>query len=269
MISLRRIGSGVLFISILSFIGCSRPHPQIENLPLPDPVFLLKRIAENRAALKDFKGAGTVVFKGPEIRSAVGLRIFYLTPDYLKLIIRGPMGIQLGELVLAGDYYSVSGLSTVFATSGRIEDFSLPEELGLPLKGDDLLKIFLPFISINGVPDRIELQADTKEQMYILTWKDEINVHRLWVDPYRPLATKELLTSADGDTLWFKELEKVRKRSDVFLPSSWSIQLGDKEGAYVVKLRLPKLWVNRDLTPADFKTGNIVVPDTPEDSLGR
>lgn len=257
----------VIFIFFLA--GCARIKPSIEELPKPKLEKVFKDIAQNTAILNDFSGSGTIVFQCPDIQSAAGIKIHYLSPDFLRLTLSGLFGLHIGEFILAEGQYSASYLSSNNTMTGKIEDFSVADEFGLPIRSEDLIDLFLPIISLQEKPKGAVLHVDSVEQKYVLTWKDEENNHRLWVDPQRMIAVKELLMSPEGEIIWYKELEKVGQYSDVILASVWNVQLGSGEGSYIVKLRLPKISVNRGFTPADFIPAKPVIPDSSVKSLGE
>lgn len=267
----RRTKMGIFFFILVLFVlGCSQPRPRIETLPRPNPVSLLEKIRKNQAALRDLKGLGVVVMSSPQGKSAQGLDLRYLAPDYLKLSFRGAMGVSTGTVVLAQDRYSVSLLSPYYIQeSGFIEDTILLDNFGLPIGKDDLLTLFLPLASVPHIPDSIDIQQDLMEQQYRLHWSDNSDVHALWADPFKPIALRELLFSASADTIWYKEVDRVKKRSGVFVPLAWTVQLGHGEQSYSVQLKLSNLWINCGLSPADFEIKNFTASGSEEAPIGK
>lgn len=269
MISSLKKGGIFFFVLILFVVGCSRPRPRIEDLPLPDPALLLEKIERNRTALKDFEGLGLILLRGPDGKSAMGVNVTHLVPDFLKLSFQGSLGVSLGTLVLARDRYSLFMFSPYsIQESGLVGDASLLADFGIPVGGGDLLGLFLPFMSISEIPDTATIQLDRSQQQYFLTWSDSSGIYRLWADPFQPVILKELLLSSSGDTIWYKELDQIKKRSGVFIPSSWKVQLGCGEASYSMKLKLSSIWLNRGLSPADFKVNKSHKFDSVEGSNG-
>ena len=261
--------AGILFFAIsLLFLGCSRPRPRIESLPLPDIRNLKERIEKNRARLRDFKGLGLIQVYGPETRAAMGVNVRYLATDYLQITLRGAMGIEVGTLALAEGRYHLSYPGSRIPPSGEIEDIVLPEEFALPIRGAELVDLFLPFPSEPKIPSRASVQRDLERQEYLLAWDEDSTYHQLWADPFKPVITKELLTSSAGDTVWYKELGSIKKRSKVFMPSEWNVQIGSGHSAITVKMKLSSLWINSGLAPSDFDTDGKDDNDTGEDPFG-
>lgn len=254
----------LLMAGALLFFGCAR-RPGIENLPLPDPRELIAKAQRNRDALQDFSGAGSIQMSGPDLRrTALGLVVDHLEPDYLKLDLKGPLGIRAGTLVLAGDRYSLEFRTDHMRTKGKISDFEYPLGMNLMINGEDLRDLFLPLISVEADSDSLHIEKDLPARQFILSWTDDDLGYRLWADPYKPLFTRELITTSAGDTVWFKQLSDVRRYSGVFLPETWTIDMGQGREAYHMKLRLEQLQVNTGLSPDIFK----IEADSTDDQSG-
>jgi hypothetical protein len=237
---------------VVIITGCSR-KPRIENLPLPDPQELIARSNLNIKALQDFTGAGLVEISGPEVRGTVaGLRIKSLQPDFLEIKLRGPLGIGLGSLTLAGDRYCVKANSEPLSKSGSISEFEYPLEGNLTIRGDEVRNLFKPLIEVKAYSDSLLIARDPKANQFKLCWSAEGKYYQAWADPYQPLFLRELMISAEGDTLWDKRIRHTKTQSGLYLPGSWSIQIGQAKKAYRVNIELSQVNVNMGLHPDEF-----------------
>lgn len=263
MISRRLIGREILFFLMLLFWGCSQPRPRIDDIPLPELSRLIDRAEANREALSDFRGEGLVIVRGPDANSALGINITYLQPDFLKLSLRNPMGVNAGALILAGGYYELTYIFST-KTSGKIADFNLAEDFGFPFTGEEIWNLFTPLIALERVTDDAVLMRDASLQLYSVSWTEGETKHQVWMDPFQPVAKRELSISAEGDTLWFREAKSFKKRADVSLPLSWIVQLGCGRNAYTMELKLSNLWVNRGVSPDEFKMDSFFESDSSE-----
>ncbi|RJP80933.1 MAG: hypothetical protein C4524_02795 [Candidatus Zixiibacteriota bacterium] len=244
--------------------GCARVRPNLEDLPLPTSDEILLKVENNYQELKDFAASGVAVFSGDTLpRTAAGLRVQYLRPDYLQLSLRGPVGYHLGTLILAGDRYMLDFGQSRVRTEGWVEDFEFPRIMGLELGADELLDMFLPLIHVPYRPDSVTVERDLEAQAYLLSWSDGRLDYRLWADPYEPLFTRSLILSR-GDTLAYKTVSEVKRRSGVYAPQAWEVRLGQGEGSYHLKLEFREMKVNAGLKTDDFMFTAGARPDPTE-----
>jgi hypothetical protein len=236
------------------FWGCAKRQVNIEKLPLPSLPELVAKTDQNSGVLRDFSGGGSVEMSGPELRRTVlGLRVDYLAPDHLSLKFKGPLGVNAGSLILAGDFYRVNLPSEHRTVTGRVSEFEFNLGLDLVVSGEDLRGLFQPLIKAEDVPDSVLIERDVDARQFRLAWSDALGDYRLWADPSIPLFIRELISKQGGDTLWYKQLGGIKKRDKVFLPNAWTVIMGQGEDAYRIKLKLPELLVNTGLSPQDFK----------------
>lgn len=264
MISPRLTDWEISAFLIILLMGCSQPRPRIDALPLPQLSHLTVNAEANRAALQDFRGEGLVIVRGPDINAVLGINIAFLQPDFMRLSLRSHMGVHAGTLIHANGYYELTNGSSSQKTGGKLGDFSLEEDYGLPFNGSELLDLFSLLIILESIPDDAILKRDTMLQLYSISWTDEEIRHQVWMDPFQPVAKKELLLSMDGDTLWFREAKGVKKRAGVLLPMSWNVQVGGGENTYKIELKLSNLWVNRGVSPAEFEVNGFFQSDSSE-----
>jgi hypothetical protein len=242
-----------VLISLAVFItGCTR-QPRIEDLPQSDPQELIARAVRNDQALLDFSGAGLVEVSDANLhRTVAGLQVKLLKPDFLEVKLRGPFGIGLGSLTLAGDRYCLKVNSDHLQKSGWISQFEFPLEMNLPIGGREVRALFQPLITIQADSDSLVTLTDPKTQQFKLQWLDQGELHQVWADPYQPYFQRELTQSANGDTLWDKRVSGARLRSGVYLPDSWTIQIGQAQNSYRVNIAMSQLKINEGLNPDDF-----------------
>jgi hypothetical protein len=244
--------SGLVVFEIALLLGCSQPRPRIETLPLPELSHLIADAETNRAALNDFRGEGLVIVRGPGVNSAMGISITHLYPGFLKLSLRGPMGIPVGFLTVAKGYYELDYMSSSGVARGVLDSLDLSLDFGFPICGGELMDIFSPLISLAAVPDTAALIRDADRQLHQISWIDDGIRHRIWLDPFEPAGRMEVVIAANSDTLWMKQTGALKRRSGVFLPLTWTVQLGNGSDSYTVKLKLSNLWVNRGVSAAEF-----------------
>ena len=249
---------------LAGLLGCSRGRAKFEDLPVLEPSAIFSKVQANRAALKDFEGAGLLEVSNSKVgRTIFGVKLSHVSPDHLFLSLNGPMGIHFASLLLEGDRYSVSfGMPPVQAT-GRLQDFDVPEDFGILLKGEDIYKVLLPLEPISPLSDSATVRKDFESRQFCLDWSDADQTHNLWADPYRPVFTREMILSTDGDTLVTKEMEQVSKRGGVHFPMSWNIRSGRADEASFMRFKLRQLNVNTGLAPEDLR----LAPEAPMDTV--
>jgi len=260
-----RIIVPVALLTMQLFSGCARRQPAIETLPLPDLRELISRMDRNRENLRDFTGAGSLEMLGSEVRKTiVGVRVAYLTPNFLSVKLKGTLGVNLGSLILAGDRYSLRSNADHQQTRGDITDFEYPLGLDILIQGEDVRDLFRPLIESDSLAETAKLSKDFSTQLYELAWFDEGIENRLWADPFRPVFIRELVCADSGDTIWYREVDGIKQHSGVFLPHVWTTRLGQAPEVFQIKLNLSQMQVNSGLTPADFE----IEEDSPEADSG-
>ncbi|HEX7342639.1 MAG TPA: hypothetical protein VF398_00130 [bacterium] len=249
---------------LTSLLGCSRGRAKFEDLPVPEVSAIFSRVQANRAALKDFEGAGLLEVSNSKMgRTIFGVKLSHVSPDHLLLSLNGAMGIHFASLLLEGDRYSVSfGMPPVQAT-GLLQDFDIPEDFGILLKGEDIYKVLLPLEPISSLSDSASVRKDFMSRQFCLDWSVAGQTHDLWADPYRPIFTRETILSNDGDTLVTKEMEQVSKRGGVHFPMSWNIRSGKVDEESVMRFKLRQLNINTGLAPEDLRLN----PEAPIDTV--
>jgi hypothetical protein len=230
----------------------------------------LAKVQANREALIDFEGSGALEIANSKMgRAMMGVAMRHVGPDYLLLSIYGPMGIQLGSMLLAGERFQLSyGLPPVRA-EGNIEDFQFPEDFAIPLSGRDMLRLLLPLELISASLDSVALEKDLERRAYRLEGITGGLRHTLWLDPYRPVCTGELMLSSSGDTLIFKEIADISRRNGVHFPLAWNLQMGQGAEENFMCFKFRRLAVNSGLEPKDLPLQLPVQADTIGVNHGR
>lgn len=254
----------VLSSCVLFLISCSKPGARIENLPLPHPAKLAERLEKNRAGLRDFSGKGILRLRSPEGKSAFGVRLLYLRPNRLSITLFGAMGIEAGRITLSGDHYQITSLSEGLNASGNVDDFSWPEFFEIDITGIQFLDLCEPLARPPDHRDSIRVDRDAANQLYRVAWSDSSYLHCLWVDPYLPVALRELLLTSLGDTVWYREYKDVKNRAGIYVPFSWNLKVGQNDSSYEIQIEFSSLEVNHNLSPGDFKISYLSKLDTVE-----
>lgn len=257
----------ILILSALflaGIFGCSRGRVKFEDLPTPAPSVLLAKVKANRAALKDFKGSGSLEISNSKMgRSMMGVALQHVSPDQLLFSVYGPMGICLGGMLLDGDRYKLNYGLPPFHAEGSIEDFQFPEDFGFLLRGEDILRVLLPLDLISPLADSVTIQKDIEIRQFRLDWSTSEQRHSLWIDPYRPVSTRDMMFSEAGDTLVIKEMGEFSRHSGVHFPLEWKLRLGAAEEENFMRFKLRRLTINTGLEPGDLR----LAPPDPADSI--
>ena len=252
----RRSAGILLWLVSITFLyfSCAPRYVNLQNLPCPSAPELYERAKRNIEALRDFSGSGLVEFTSSVLpRSVLGLKVEYLSPDKYFIHFNGPFGLAAGSLVLSGDDYRLKTGTEQLDRSGKIAEFVYPPGLEFIGDGNNLRHLFDPLISSHQISDSIPVSKDLAARQFFLTLSDTATHRSYWADPDRPLFCRELVTGMAGDTLWDKQISEVKQRGAVYLPSSWTVRMGQKEEFYQVKIRFSQLKVNTGLSPDYFK----------------
>jgi hypothetical protein len=121
---------------------------------------------------------------------------------------------------------------------------------------------------VKAGPAALTLEKDLIAQRYLLAWSDSAATHKVWADPVKPLFMRELVLSAQGDTLWDKELVKTRRQSGAYLGTTWRISLGQGMDRFFVKVELEQMHLNEGLKSSDFNVEAKVQNDSAEVKIG-
>ena len=245
----------IILITLLS--GCARHYVRIEDCPLPETHELVTKIARNYNSLEDFEGFGNIIYKSSSRRQAWGIKAQFHIPDYYRISLYGTLGVSVGTLILAEDEYGIISNSYSAPIAGQIEDIDLQEEFGLPVDVADIPDLLHPLKLLPEVSDTIILERDLEEQSYVISMPYDNYTEKFWIDPFYPNVTRYLRISISTDTICYRELDGIRKRANVFIPTSWVVQLGSGEEAFIFNVRLSSIWVNRGIPESNFKIKNL------------
>jgi hypothetical protein len=249
-----RITWMIITLAFLLFIifGCTKPPPRIETQPLPEIGDLLKKVAENRQGLRDFEGFGRIILKTPSVQQAFGIHAYYQAPDAYKIAFQGVLGLELGSLTIVGDEYSIQTLGSAVSMHGRLTEAPIEAVLGPAIKPDNLTDLVNPLISFGDIPEEAEFQKDLEAQQYCLTWQNG-GLHHCWLAPYRPIVTRWLLKTENGDTLWFRDNQDIKEYSGVAFPVYWEVVAKQGENAQRFQIKFSTIRINRGLPRSIFK----------------
>jgi hypothetical protein len=239
----------VLFFLIA---GCARPPLRIETQPLPDIGTLLNQIEENQQALRDFEGFGRLIIQTPSLRQAYGVHVFYRAPAAYRISFQGVLGLELGSITIVNNEFSIQSLASFVSMQGTLDDAPIEDMLGPALDSHELLELLNPLIQVDNVPQNAEIRRDIELQRYQLTWRDS-TVYHYWIEPFHPVASRMLLTTQKGDTLWYRNCGRIKDYSGIAFPSEWETQISEGRAAHHINVKFSTLKINRGLSPSLFK----------------
>jgi len=125
---------------VLLFVGCSMLPEAAREISQPplSAAEAITLINERSAHLKTMSGSGTLTVESPEMNATISFELFLRCPDSLLILLRGPFGVEVGSLFIAGQTFSFYNPSTNEVIEGNADQVQLPWLADLEPSGANL-----------------------------------------------------------------------------------------------------------------------------------
>lgn len=215
------------------------------------PEQILEAIAKNVEQLHDLEGKVKVRVDASEVHETAVAKIVYRKPDWLKVEVKGFLGVTVANIQMKGDtvwvYYPMSN----FLVRGRptAENFELMT--GIRLDVGDLQSVILGEVGL--APEALDHLTDfgVENQVYLLSFLWDGRSQKHWVDPKLLVVTRSEFYDHQGNLQLRQTYTNYEKFRDVQLPTKIEILKGGEQHRLVLALKEGK--VNRGIPEDRFR----------------
>ncbi|MFQ6094179.1 MAG: DUF4292 domain-containing protein [bacterium] len=236
---------------ILFLVQCA---PFLSRPPIAmdaTPEQILEAIAKNVEQLHDLEGKVKVRVDASEVHETAVAKIVYRKPDWLKVEVKGFLGVTVANIQMKGDtvwvYYPMSN----FLVRGRptAENFELMT--GIRLDVGDLQSVILGEVGL--APEALDHLTDfgVENQVYLLSFLWDGRSQKHWVDPKLLVVTRSEFYDHQGNLQLRQTYTNYEKFRDVQLPTKIEILKGGEQHRLVLALKEGK--VNRGIPEDRFR----------------
>jgi hypothetical protein len=201
---------------------------------------VLSRLEAQAAAIEDFEGRAQIRMWGMGPSQRAWLRIFFRTPDRMKLLVDGAFGIRVLEASLSGDR-----LRAYFPTSDRfIEEPTgafWRNWVGLEIENSEVGDMLLGTVSVGPADSMYVSEFRRTQEGYLLVVEKGAFVRRLSVDGWNLTATEEEMWDRSGRFLGRRTMAHFKNVDGVRLPERIELI----QGAHRLEITFLSRRVNR------------------------
>lgn len=243
-------------IVILAFLfGCVPSKPVYEEKTASFDR-LVKKIEVNKRRIKTFYGIGSLGVFSKEENMTGNFEVFIKRPDSLKLVIYGPFGIDLAQILLTKNNFKFYDVMNNTMHVGKTNSNILKQIIKVNISFDELYESLTGAMSFS---DKLSTQPsiiNTKDGFLELSYLDslagkksiyKINYADLTVDNYKVTnySNKEILTGL---------YENYKVTDEIAIPMKTSLEFKENRQKLIIEYR--NMEVNKIITSIDF-----IVPD--------
>lgn len=243
----------VLFLAFL--FGCVPSKPVYEEKTASYDR-LVKKIEANKKRIKTFYGIGSLGVFSKDDNMTGNFEVFIKRPDSLKIIIYGPFGIDLAQILLTKNNFKFYDVINNTLHTGKVNSNILKQIIKVNISFDELYESLTGAMSFS---DKLSTQPsiiNTNNGFMELSYLDslagrksvyKINSSDLTVDNFKvtSLAGKEIFTG-------LYELYKVT--DEIAIPLKTSLEYKENRQKLIIEYR--NIEVNKAIINADF-----IIPD--------
>ncbi|MCD6336282.1 MAG: DUF4292 domain-containing protein [Candidatus Latescibacteria bacterium] len=178
---------------------------------------ILSRLEAQAAGIEDFEGRAQIRMWGMRLNQRAWLRLFYKTPDRIKLFVDGAFGIRVLEASLSGDR-----LRAYFPTSDRYVEEPTGtfwrNWVGLEIENSDVGDLLLGTVSIAPCDSIYVSEFRRTQEGYLLVLEKGAFVRRVSVDGWDLIPTAEEMWDRSGQLLCQRTMTHFKNVDGVRLP---------------------------------------------------
>lgn len=246
----------VLGIIILAFLAGCVPSKPVYEEKTASYERLIKKIEANKRRIKTFYGIGSLSVFSNEENLSGNFEVFMRRPDSLKIIIYGPFGIDLAQVLLTKRNFKFYDVMNNTLHTGKATDDILKQIIKMNISFDELYESLTGAMSfsdrLSSTPSIVKDNAGILELTYLDSLGGKKSIYRvnasdLTVNDYKVTTTanKELLTGT------YKNYKSV---DEIAIPRYTGLEYKANKQKLIIEYR--NIEVNKNIESIDF-----TVPD--------
>lgn len=239
-------------IAILAFLfGCVPSKPVYEEKTASFER-LVKKIEANKRRIKTFYGVGNLGVFSKEENLTGNFEVFLKRPDSLKLVIYGPFGIDLAQVLITKNNFKFYDIMNNTLHIGKLNNDVLKNIIKMNISFDELYESLTGAMSFSDKLSTTPTILNNNNGFLELTYADSlanrkylynINAGDLTVNNYRVLTmnNKEILV---GTYRNYKVIDEIA------IPQNTNLEY--KESKQKLNIEYRNIEVNKPLENIDF-----------------
>ncbi len=239
-------------ITLLFFSGCvpSKPTEEVEILSAER---LVNKLEANRMRIRTFEGTGSLIVNSPVMDNKADFKVTLVKPDSLYLIIMGPFGIQLAEVLVTNKNFIFYDALKNTAYEGRVDENVLKDIFKINLPFSNIIDAFVGSVSLTKHLYKEPTKYSVDYDKYVLTYVDSVNhkttIYR--VDIRQLGITGYKVENNSGNVLLDGKYSDFALLDNVAVP--YSIDVQDKNDDQSVAIKYKKMTANKPEININFQ----------------
>jgi outer membrane lipoprotein-sorting protein len=183
---------------LLLFHRCA-PFLPLSSGPMDaTPEQIVEAIAKNVEHLHDLEAKVNVQIDASQIRETAVTKVLFREPDWLRIEVKGPLGVTVANVQMQGDtvrvYYPLS--KVLLQGKPTVEHFELMTGIQIDVSDFRSLLSGQGGVARNALDSLVDFQIEGRE--YVCTYRYGGQLQRHWVDAKKLLITRSEFYDDDG-----------------------------------------------------------------------
>ncbi len=247
------IPAALLFMALL--YGCVPSKPVYEE-KTASYERLIRKIEANKRRIKTFYGVGSLGVFSKEENLSGNFEVYIKRPDSLKIVIYGPFGIDLAQVLLTKSNFKFYDIMNNTLHMGRVNSDVLKSIIKMNITFEELYESLTGAMSLSDKLSSTPAILNNNEGTLELTYTDQpanrkniyyVNAADLTVNSYKvtSMTDKEILTGT---------YQNYKTYDEIAVPKNTALEYKENRQKLLIEYR--NIEVNKIIESIDF-----TVPD--------
>ncbi len=244
---------GIIVIAFLT--GCVPSKPVYEEKTASFDR-LVKKIEANKRRIKTFYGIGSLGIFSKDENMSGNFEVFIKRPDSLKIIIYGPFGIDLAQVLLTKSNFKFYDVMNNTLHTGKANNNILKQIIKINISFDELYESLTGAMSfsdkLSSKPSILNSNDGFLELSYLDSLANRKSVYKV---NYSDLTVANFkVTTLPGKEILTGLYENYKVTDEIAIPLKTSLEYKENKQKLIIEYR--NIEVNKTFTNTDF-----IVPD--------
>lgn len=243
------IGAGLLLIALL--FGCVPSKPVYEE-KTASYERLVRKIEANKRRIKSFYGVGSLGVFSKEENLSGNFEVYIKRPDSLKIVIYGPFGIDLAQVLLTKTNFKFYDIMNNTLHVGRVNNEVLKSIIKMNISFEELYESLMGAMSFSDKLSATPTILNKNDGTLELTFADQganrkniyfVNASDLTVNSYK-------VTTANDKEIFTGTYQNYKLYDDIAVPKNTTLEYKENRQKLLIEYR--NIEVNKIIESIDF-----------------